>query len=697
MLALLTTSARAASTKPASPPLILGINQSRSVVPSRGTAYLGVTARDPQGSALTFTWTATTGALDAPVHGVDISEVTWTAPDCIIPGTSPVKVTVTNAHGLSAEVDFSFHVGPTLYENQQAPFATGQFERPLNMVLTSNGALQYPNPYPEPFALSAENIVFPTEHDVSLTFLSQTSVASHSMGWLYYDDVVARGYVDTKGTPDSSDDTLVDTNGNGITDFHEDLYNLAPFNGSQARPYVGKARRCLQTFYSGGFNYGVPDLALNASCSTAFSRLTLDDARPGRTSERIPVDVVGALLSSNVPNGAFSDGGLFPRIPNLLEPAAPENGNKGLGNLPFLLTDDDSNFTTFKRLAPVNDSDDWSEGIPDYDVSAYTPSGLRRATNPDPGITSFDRTVKLGLVQGGRELVFFLIAYYDPTHLPNDDGTVYPCLKKAVDGRCTLHLRSPTSVFFSKSRWNLDQDSVGTTPVAEHNMGCIADERCTPQDPNNYSCALGGSSQRLCGWLDDSAYYRLRTPGYGNIVLPKERSGVLAASHGSMPHLEIGTATTLPGTWLLGFEDLNGGGDRNFNNVTFLLKASSTTGLVRSHVLSDNALGHCAISRVRIEKADGNLQSCQTAPTGTEFSYAIATDCKVCTGVFCQRNPSPSWMPVPFAEGQSSTILDLSPSSGDQLCWKATVRSLDPTCRPELFHMNIGYELNFVP
>src|SRR5215217_2829467 len=703
MLALLATGTQATAVRTPQPPLILSVGQSQTLLPSRGTAQLMAMARDPQGGRLVFNWTASLGELGTPLHGEGISEVTWTAPDCIIPGSFPVKVTVTNAQGLSAEMDFSFHVGPTIHDNHQPPFAQDSFEPLQNMFLTSDGTLRYPQPVP--FTLSAERIVSPTDQEVSLTFLSRNALASHSMGWLYYDDVVARGYVDTKGTPDSSDDTLVDTNGNGITDFHEDLYNLAPTGGPQARPYVGRTRRCARPFDSGGFVYSTPDLAMNSGCSAAFSRdVSLDDARPGRTDELIRTDVVGSLaLSSTAPPGSgFSDGGLFPRIPNLLEPAATENGDKGLGNLAFLLTDDDSDRTSFKRLGPVEDRSEVSgDGLPDYDVSAYTPSGLLRATNPDPGMTAFDRTVKLGVIQGGREIVFFLIAYYDSTHLPNVDGTVFPCLKKAVDGRCTLHLKTSTSVFFSKSRWNLDQDSRGSTPVAEHNMGCVADTQCNPSAPYNASaCPLYTPGQRLCGWLDWSAHDLLRSPACGNVTLPKDYSGVPAASHGNMPHMEGGSMTTLPGTWLLGFEDLNGGGDRDFANVVFLLQSRPVTGLVRSHVISDippTLDSHCAISRVRIHKAEGGLLSCQTNPPGNQFSYAIATDCRACTEEACVRNPSPTWRPMSFVGGRPEAILDLSPASGTQLCWKATVNTSDPNCQPEIFYLDVGYELGFVP
>ncbi|MCP3167979.1 DUF4114 domain-containing protein [Myxococcus qinghaiensis] len=611
-----------------------------------------------------------------------------------------MKVSVTNAHGLTSEATFSFTVGGDRDVDRQPPFAEGQFESLDNVHFSGNSTLRHPEPRPNP--VTAEQVVFSSDVDLSLSFLSTYALASHSLGWLYYDDLVARGYVETRGTPDSSDDLLKDANNNGITDLHEDLYNLAPPFDLWARPYIGTTRRCSRYFVSGGLPYSEPELAMNGSCASAFTReVSLPDARPGRLNDLIPVDVVGALAAAQNPAAAFSDGGLFPRIPNLLEPAAPGNRHMGLGHLAFLLTDDDSDRTTYKQLGPVQDRDEFFEdGLPDYDVSAYTPDGVLRTTNPDPGITPLDRTVKLGRIQGGREIVFFLVTYYDARHDPAGDGTVYPCLKKALDGRCTLHLKTSTSVFFSKPGWNLDQDTRITTPVVEHNQGCSFDPRCNPIRPQLYSCQVASTGQSLCGWLQPPSLERLRTPAYGNLVPPKERSWVPRASNGNMPHLEVGLATPSQDQWLLGFEDLNGGGDRDFANVVFLLKAVAIPGIARSHVINDTPPAmdsHCAISRVRFRKHDWIPSWCSPSSTGDSITYAVASDCDVCSEGVCQTNPTPTWVSVPFAPGLNEAVMDLSWLGGSQLCWKAQMTKPDFLCHLEIFNVDIGYELGLVP
>ncbi|NTX08394.1 DUF4114 domain-containing protein [Myxococcus sp. CA040A] len=699
MLALLATGTRAAAARTPPPPLILGSSQSQSVVPSRGTARLVVRARDPQGGRINFTWTATMGELSTQLNGEDSSEITWTAPDCIIPGSAPVKVTVTNAQGLSSEVDFSFQVGPTLNDDHQPPFAEGQFQSLDNVSLLSNSALNYPEPLLSVFG--GELMMFASDVELSLSFLSTDALASHSLGWMYYDDLIARGYVDTRGTPEySGDDFLSDANNNGITDLHEDIYNLAPPSGFHAsRPYIGTTRRCSQPFLSVNGFLSQPELAMDRTCNPVFSPdVLLADARPGQTNNLIPVDVVGALAVAQTPSTGFSDGGLFARIPNLLEPAAPANANMGLGHLAFLLTDDDPNRTTFKQLGPVQDrSESFEDGLPDYDTSAYTPDGVLRTTNPDPGITPADRTVKLGRIQAGREIVFFLITYYDATHDPNGDGTVYPCLMKAIDGRCSLHLKTSTSVFFSKPGWNLDQDARGTSPVAQYNLGCARDPRCNPIRPMDYTCPDASTSQPLCGWLQETSHDLLGTPAYGNLVLPKARSWVPKVSNGNMPHFQVQAVTTSPGNWILGIEDLNGGGDRDFTNVVLLLQATRVPGNVRSNVISPALDGQCAISRLRVRKTDWAPLECQQSASNFGIAYAVASDCNVCANGSCQTNPAPTWLNVPFEPGQNEAVMSLPPSGGSQLCWKARLTHPNFWCPLVISNVDIGYELGFTP
>ncbi len=581
-------------------------------------------------------------------------------------------------------------------------------------------------------ALNPERIFFPFDQNVTISYVFESAGASHSLGYMYMDDLRNRGYVDANGN-------LLDTNNNGILDLHEDLFNLAPRNHPKSRPYIGQTRRCTRAFTSGGETYSEPELAMNGSCGATFEGpIRLADARPGLGGEWNRTDQIGAFASSsNNTGGAFSDGGLFPHLPNLLEPPSDENGNMGLGRMVFLLADDDSGRITYGNLAPVRDEGDFSEGIPDYDVSAYDPRGLRRSTNPDNGITAYDRTVDLGMIQGGKEIVFFLVVYYQSNHGPRE-GYVFPCLKQDPDGRCALHLRTSINVFFSKAAWNLDQNPEGGNIVAERNIGCQYEEGCNRDNPAstpNQACRVQGTNEYLCGWLEGpssewgTTLYRLAHDDlFGNLVMPMEKVTIPRppGTRNPMPHVIVGAPTTDPFRWILGFEDIPGGGDRDFNDVVFVINKQNG-GSIRSATvsgdLSPDIANDFVITKVRFKRQDDYApqpRSCAggppcfseeipgacTPPDGPRptITYSLAVDCRVCapnpdTGAMeCTPNPEPpTWFPVNFPDTTPPTQeveLDILAMgfTGSQLCWKVDITSPNELCRPIIDDVEVGYQ-----
>ncbi|RKG70892.1 DUF4114 domain-containing protein [Corallococcus sp. CA054B] len=634
--------------------------------------------------------------------------------------------------------------------------------------------------------LDAENIIFPFDQTVTIDYVYESAGASHSLGYMYMEDVVKRGYAD-KVTHE-----LVDLNDNGILDLHEAIYNLTP-DDDPVLPikYVGKSRRCNNTFTSGGKKYNEPELAMGACGSTFRHEDDVTDARPGRghsSAFNIEADWVGV---NNV-NDAQGDRGLFNYIPNLLEPAVPENDNLGIGRMVFLLVDDDSDYTVTRNLGPVADADDTFNGVPDYNVSQYDFRGIKLPAPikpPDSApksekdqyaadkdnyekINTGDRRVNLGLVAGGKEIIFFAVVYYEARH-NTDNDTVAPCLKRQPytgnpdeDGKCLLHLQTSVSVFFSKATWNLDQNFKAPTDnvVAERNIGCKYSESCnSPSDAS--ACKIDGTSpvKKACGWLENDTLKRLDSPAYKNLKMPMEGVVVPApgkditdpdkakamASMNFMPHVIVGAPTTDPFRWILGFEDLNGGGDRDFNDIVFMINkengggAKSTT--ITSDVMSDTGdkLGpDFTITKVRFRRQDdvapyktpGNpptnirtksscnmvedpsckpAPACTKAPCWTEevagactasgvkptITYSIAVDCRVlnAAGVY-EKNENPAWVPVPFNNDKQYPdqeveidILALG-LTGSQLCWKVDISSPSELCRPIIDEVDIGYQ-----
>ena len=162
--------------------------------------------------------------------------------------------------------------------------------------------------------LNPEKLSLPFEQQIKISYVYESAGANHALGWLYYDDLIARGYIETQGTFDTADDTFRDSDGDGIADFHADLYNLwAP----SANRYVGGTPRCgsPKTFTHGGMTYAEPELAIPGCSTNSYDPgATLYDARPGQTGNNISTATVG-VNPETIGSTDFSDRGLSPRSP----------------------------------------------------------------------------------------------------------------------------------------------------------------------------------------------------------------------------------------------------------------------------------------------------------------------------------------------------------------------------------------------
>ncbi|WP_233585470.1 Ig-like domain-containing protein [Corallococcus sp. CA054B] len=109
------------------PPQVVETFQSVASVPAGGgTVVFRVRARDPQSSAMSFTWTTSTGTLGTATSTAASSEVLWTASACVPSGNpATVTATVTNALGLSASYAFALQGGSACAANPVARLVAG--------------------------------------------------------------------------------------------------------------------------------------------------------------------------------------------------------------------------------------------------------------------------------------------------------------------------------------------------------------------------------------------------------------------------------------------------------------------------------------------------------------------------------------------------------------------------------------------
>ncbi|HYH97487.1 Ig-like domain-containing protein [Hyalangium sp.] len=122
---------------PTLPPVIDQTFQSVDTIAVSGTVELSVSAHDPEGTALTFTWSASAGTLGTPVTSASQSNVIWTAPS---QGTSStVTLVVQDASGQSTTQSFTISL------------TGGAVSQTCVMVVTSY--LNEVNPYGSPLTV----------------------------------------------------------------------------------------------------------------------------------------------------------------------------------------------------------------------------------------------------------------------------------------------------------------------------------------------------------------------------------------------------------------------------------------------------------------------------------------------------------------------------------------------------------------
>jgi hypothetical protein len=434
-----------------------------------------------------------------------------------------------------------------------------------------------------------------TDHDLEALIVDDQvgTGASNTLGWFYYDELIRRGYVDIHDPGNPHDDTLVDADGSGVPDFHEDLFNLNP-----ARPYIGVAPRCPARPY---FHHVRPDGVviplrepelLTGPCSDHLTYSPTGGPRRWPRTDtqyprpRPPGAVVGRALVQHMPLSRqldiysdrssftktdtwFSDQGLFPHIPNLLEPKDPKNGNLGLGSLAFLSTDDDDSQCPNSSVAeclqprlawssdgaatvgPVWDLSTRDDGIPDYKASAFDTRGrVIPGKDPNAPITEEDRRVRLGRLEAGREIVFFIVAYAEQLYGPvlGDEATD-SCFMTAMWGsrpQCQLWAHGDINVFFSRTFLNLDLHQTQGDLVT--------------------------SKELRSEWMSGVGYHRLSTNLYGNIQFPQPWWVDIRARNQRAPHALVVAPQARPDLWLMGWEDQNAGGNRTYNDSVILIR-----------------------------------------------------------------------------------------------------------------------------
>ncbi|MCD4688057.1 MAG: DUF4114 domain-containing protein, partial [Desulfuromonadaceae bacterium] len=202
-----------------------------------------------------------------------------------------------------------------------------------------------------------------------------------------------------------------------------------------------------------------------------------------------------------------------------------EGAGYSLSDFGWMLEADGSGGTRHEVYEDVNDNN--ANGVLDDSEGDDT--------NGDGEVNALDNRVVLGTFAAGTELVFYLKVDNDWRH----------------------------PVYFTKESWNPDvydgdcTSSLGQTITKNFNLGL-------PRNAGTDTCSE-------TGWLDSTALNRADTLFDLQFDVADSQSMTIVDGE-QYPHVIVGTPHDKPNEWILGWEDLWGGGDTDHNDLVFQIE-----------------------------------------------------------------------------------------------------------------------------
>jgi len=270
----------------------------------------------------------------------------------------------------------------------------------------------------------------------------------------------------------------------------------------------------------------------------------------------------------------------------------------------------------------------------------------------------------MGKFAAGTEIVFFLLANGDK----NRD-------------------------WYTKDGWSSDTWNNATQTLV------LELDKCAPDTSGSCNPSSWSGSTRTQGWLSLPAVTRLDS--YFNLTMSGTKS--ISLTNGSpFNHYVVGAPPTDPNRWILGLEDLSGGGDGDYNDLTILIERE--TGGV-AELLPANAIGpsdpNAFISTASIKVHDfmpstscnGNSQINYHISVDAGASWTEITDWHLVQTPTSGGAEVTGWTygdPEETYREASINFAELG-ITGRELTWKAEIISDNDACIPEIYSVDIDY------
>ncbi|MBW1972188.1 MAG: DUF4114 domain-containing protein [Deltaproteobacteria bacterium] len=321
----------------------------------------------------------------------------------------------------------------------------------------------------------------------------------------------------------------------------------------------------------------------------------------------------------------------------------------------------------------------------------------------DGKIMPNDMRKHLGKFAAGTEIVFFITNRYDGVNKSDWDMS---------DG-----------IFYTKDNWNVRKGSSSweweytSDTCSSYNYYKRIMFNLTAPESGGIPCGTGlcsGMGSCCCGWLPGSARDRLAAGVYGEVIEYSDDDYVdklqkytnpNSVGHSTYSHIIVGAPQGKPYLWLLGYEDLKGGGDRDYNDLVFIIERK-TGGY--AELKSSQAIGptdpEAYITAATFEVTDKMPCDGQTyikyylglysQPDQSDLQWVEITQWDVIKTPDENGTVVTNWEYGTPEQTYRSRRVDFASLgiSGKKMVWKAELVSEDETCQPEVIGATLGYE-----
>lgn len=609
--------------------------------------------------------------------------------------------------------------------------------------------------HPDPgSAVNTEELVFPIDQPFYADYLSEGAGASHSFGFFFLD-------VDTNkdGKPDFSQcnpqddldgDGLVnedddDDDNDGILDTADNAAAAGVTHSTASYVFRFGEQAAAAGFHPGDYWQFVPSNKITHSSGILIFEHPGAYLYQDEDADDIP-DILQYNVGANkIPpycvdkgyTGYHRDLGNFPGFLGKWHYSGTPGGTAGdqlhwLGSTIFALADDDGgaapygDFSTYSPYYPgVTDIYGSADANVDYDIYGTTDPGS--GLIPDEAIGVDDRGVNLwqyrwfqGTVAGGREFCFFLTVFYGSGgshvntyysksgfNLDNPPGT--PGRNVATTG--DDYGGSGLANWFPVYRNQADHDYLVQQVFGVPNWTDIATWESNPValDPDNQEWVDQWENitpdrkviqyRGLSDWFHESTVNANEViNGRYDIDMALEGdSSIIRAINGNMAHLMVGAPREDEEAWLLGWEDLFGGGDTDYEDVVFYVKRETAGALESQNVASDlDRFADVSLSLVEFTFVDNFLpEFWGTEGTYINYFYRLSTVDDWIPLLGGEHLADPDLFTTTVENGlvTRTVSIPLSDVGKRQVYWKAELKTADvDTIVPEIHEADVRYE-----